>query len=72
MRGLMLGLVAAGAAVWLRSLGTESEAGATQAWRNKFTWVKDAVKKAAQKRRDANPSAKDAILDLENELRPGG
>jgi hypothetical protein len=72
MRGLTLGLVAVGAAVWLRSQEAEGENGVMQPWRFKLAHVKDAVNKAAQKMRTANPSAKEQILDLESELQPGG
>jgi hypothetical protein len=68
----MLGLVVAGAAVWLRSLEAEDEAGAPHTWRFRFMRAKDALNKAAQKMRDAHPSAKEEILDLENDLQPGG
>ena len=72
VRVLMLVAVAAGVAVWLRSLEAEGETGAMQAWRFRFTQVKDTVNKAAQKIRHTNPSAKEQILDLESDLQPGG
>ena len=70
--GVTLGLLVAGTAAWLRLRESEENFGELHHGYSRFTKAKDTVNKAAQKVREANPSAEQQIVDVEKELHPGG
>ena len=72
MGGVALGGIAAGAAILLCSHEAANKSGSMRAWRLRFVSVKDAVNRAVQRMRDAYPSTKEQVVEVENDLQPGG
>ena len=80
LKSVTLGLAVAGVAAWFRQRQAKENFGevhegypdSTRSSHGVVTTVKDKVTKVAQKVRDAHPSAKQQIVEVEEELHPGG
>ena len=69
---VVLGLVAGKAAKWISQRGSNLNGEGTPQGGFTFGGLKDKVNQTTQKIRDTRPSAEQQMVDVENELQPGG
>lgn len=66
-----LGLVV-GTAVWMHLQASDNQTGLASLYTAKFGRLKDLWNKATQTVHPSNPSAEDQIVEVEQDLQPGG